>query len=299
MGIGHEHVLEDDHRLLAAKARVPGVDVRVFERAPIAALAAIDVGDARVIDRDRGAHRVVAIGFYEPHRRHHQQPVRVDAAGLMQLCAAHHHAVGASLDDSQEHVFLLLLVRGLAAIALGIRHRAADHEVLSLHVLHEFVEALVIVAARRAIDIEGHRIQGVDRVHPDAALEAGAGALPEPTLHAVLEHHVVHVLGHLQEAVDALPGQLRLRRRKLGVFLGQRVGLRDRVDRGPDHRVVDRLLDQVAKQIDAQLAAAEALDIFGSGADGHKRWVACAPLVRAATPANPVRCGRSRIVRSS
>ena len=71
------------------------------------------------------------------------------------------------------------------------------------------------------VDVVGDRVQRVDRVHADAALKAGAGALAEPALHAVLHHHVVDALGDLQEAVHALAGELGLRGGQLGVLLGE------------------------------------------------------------------------------
>ena len=215
-----------------------------------------------MVDRDPGAHRVVAIFGAEAHRRHHQEPVRVDAAGLVQLGAADHDAVGVALDDAHEQVRIVLLVRRLAAVALGVGHRAADHEVLALHVLDEVDEALVVLGVFRLIDVVGDREQRVDRVHADAALKARAGALAEPALHAVLHHHVVDAFGHLQKAVHALAGELALDGGELRFVFRERVRLGDRVDRGADHRVIDRLLDQLAEQVDAQFAVAEALDVL-------------------------------------
>jgi hypothetical protein len=126
------------------------------------------------------------------------------------LGTADHHAVRSPLHDAQEHVRVGLLVRRASTVALGIGHCAAHHEVLALHVLHEVDEARVVGRAELPIHVVGDRVQSVDRVHADAALKAGAGALAELALHAVLHDHVVHALGNLQEAVHALARQLGL-----------------------------------------------------------------------------------------
>ena len=55
-----------------------------------------------------------------------------------------------------------------------------------LRALEEGEEALVIVGAALGIDVEGDRMARADGVHPDAALEAGAGAPAELALHLVL-----------------------------------------------------------------------------------------------------------------
>ncbi len=91
-------------------------------------------------------------------------------------------------------------------------------------------------------------MQRVERVHADAALEAGAGELPEPALHLVLHHQVGRALGDVQKAVDALAGERRDRRRKLRVAHRQVVGLGHGVDRRANDRVIDRLVDELAKK---------------------------------------------------
>jgi hypothetical protein len=49
-------------------------------------------------------------------------------------------------------------VRRLRAVALGIGHRAADHDIRGLRAGEEGEEAFVIVGAVRRIDVEGHRM---------------------------------------------------------------------------------------------------------------------------------------------
>ena len=269
---GHEDVVEDDHRLLAAELPVARVDLAALHAARVAGLAAVDVGDARGVDRHGADDRVVLVGLAEAHGRHHEQPVRVDAAGLVGLGAPEVDALRRAPADAHEQVGVGLLVGRLAAVALEVGHGAADDEVAPLHGRDEADEARVVGRAVLLVDLEGDRVQRVDRVHADAALEAGAGELAEPALHLVLQHQVVGAAGHVQEAVDALAGVGRDRRPELRIAHGQVVGLGHRVDRRPDHRVIDRLRHQLAEQEDPQLPAPQALDVLGACAEWcHRR----------------------------
>ncbi len=56
---GHEHVLDDDHRLLAGVLGVADVDVAVLHRAGVAGLAAVDVGESLGLDRYGADDRIV------------------------------------------------------------------------------------------------------------------------------------------------------------------------------------------------------------------------------------------------
>ncbi len=195
-----------------------------FHRARVAGLAAVDVGDAGRVDRHRADDRVVLVALAQAHRRHHHHPVRVDAAGLVRLGAADTHAVLGAPGDVHEQVGVGLLVRRLAAVALDVGHRAADHEVLALHVGEEALQPRVVRRAVLLVDLERHRVQRVEGVHAHAALKAGAGELAEAALHLVLRDQVVDAGAHVQEAVDALAGERRNHARQLGVLHRQVVG---------------------------------------------------------------------------
>jgi hypothetical protein len=59
----------------------------------------------------------------------------------------------------------------------------------------------------------------------------------------------------VQEAVDRLAGQRGLDGSERGLLLRQAIGLRDRVDRGPDDGVIERLRDQLTKQVNLEFPA--------------------------------------------
>ncbi len=224
--------------------------------------------------------RVVAVALRQAHGRHDDDPVRVDAAGLVGLGAADHDPVVAPLDDAEVEVGVGLLGRALAAVALGVGHRAADDEVQLLHAADERAAALVIGRAVLLVDLVGHRIQRVDGVHADAALEAGAGELAEAALHAVLRHHVVRALGDVQEAVHRLAAEARVSQGQLRLGHREVVGGRHGVDGRPDHRVVDRLLDPLAEEVDLEAAAAQALDVAPAVSYGLRHAAGGGEVVR-------------------
>ena len=267
---GNKRVLENDHRFLAGKALIAGIDV-AFHAARVAGLTAVDIRNAGRIDRQRAHDRVVAILRAEAQRRHHDQPVRVDAPGLVRLGAADIDPFVGAPRDVHEQVGIRLLVRRLGAIALDVRHRPADHVAAALHARHELEKAHVVRGAVRLVDLESHRVKGVDRIHADAALEAGSGELPQAPLHLVLHHQVLGARRHVQEAVDPLTGVGRKRATQLGIARREVVGLRHRVHRRADDGMVDRLGHQLAEQIDLELAPAQARDVFVAGANRRGR----------------------------
>ena len=59
--VGHEHVFDDDHRLLPAVLGVADIDIAVFHRPRVARLPAVDEGQARIVDRDRADNRVILV----------------------------------------------------------------------------------------------------------------------------------------------------------------------------------------------------------------------------------------------
>jgi hypothetical protein len=268
---GYEDVVKDDHRLLPAKLPVTRIDLAALHAAGVAGLPAVDVGDPRGVHGHGADDRVVLVGLAEAHRRHDEQPVRIYAPRLVGLGPLQVHALGRAPAHVHEEVGIGLLVGRLAPVALHVGHRAADHEAPLLHRRDESDEARVVGRAVLPVDLEGDRVERVDRIHADTALEAGARELAEPALHLVLEHQVVGAAGHVQEPVDPLAGVGRNRRSQVGIAHGQVVGLRHRIDGRPDHGVVHRLPDQLAEQEHPQVAAPQALEVLGAGADRPSR----------------------------
>ncbi len=121
------------------------------------------------------------------------------------------------------------------------------------------------------VAVEGDREQGVQGVHPDAALEAGAGELTEPALHPVLRHHVLHRFGDVQEPVDRSAGDGREGGRQLRLVGGELVGGGHRIDRGPDEWMIERLVDQLAEEVDPQVAPAQASEVVLCALDSVPR----------------------------
>ena len=92
-------------------------------------------------------------------------------------------------------------VAGRLATQQHTGHGAANHKVLRLHLDQEAFETGVVGGPMRLVNVEGHGEDGVDRVLPDTALEAGAGALAQCALHVTLGNHVLHTRGNVQKAV--------------------------------------------------------------------------------------------------
>ena len=120
-------------------------------------------------------------------------------------------------------------MRRLRAVALGIGHGAADHDIGRLRPLEEGKKALVIIGAGFGVDIEGHRMAGADCVEPDAALKAGAGAAAEFALHLMLGDEFGRVHRHVEEAVDLAIADA-------GMHASRGSAVRWRADRSPPWR---------------------------------------------------------------
>ena len=285
---GHEDVVEDHQRFLTAEAGVADVEVVVLELARVAALATVDVRDAGRVGRAGEADREVLVAFAHGHRRHDDDLVRVAGAGLVSLGAAHDDAVVTLLDDVHVHVGVRLLMRRQAAVALGVGHGPVRHEILVLQVLYVLLEALVVVGAPGLIGLVGDRVEGVDRVHPDTALEARACLLAEQALHLDLLGEVVGRLVDVGEAVDLLAGEVTGGQHEVFV-LGlprQLVGHGDAVDAGADDGMVDVVVDLLTEEVDLQVQIGEGLDELLGRLETHASHSFLAPV---RTPRWPVR----------
>ena len=98
----------------------------------------------------------------------------------------------------------------------------------------------------------------------------------------------------VEEAVDRLAGQARLRRGQVGVLRGGVVGGRHGVDGGPDDGVVHGFLHPLPEQVDRQVAAAQAGDVVLARADG---LVAGRPCVASTIPSRLRIAGREPTAR--
>ena len=84
----------------------------------------------------------------------------------------------------------------------------------------------------------------------------------------MLGHKIGGACRHMQEAVDGAAGDFGLRGCQFRPLGCDPVGLRHRVDRWPDHRMVDRLGDAFAEDLDEIVAGDAALarvEVSGPG----------------------------------
>ena len=268
---GDEQIVEHHQGFMAAELLVADVDVAAFEFAGITGLAAVDVEDAFGVGRGHKRHGIVHILFRHADGRHDQDPVGIERAGLMTFCAADHDAVRSFLDHMHEQVRVGLLVGSQTPVALGIGHGTVHCPVFLLHPAQKLVEALMIGCAQFLVHFEGHAVHGVDRVHPDAALEAGAGFLAEQALHFYFFDQVVGALVKMAEPVDFFAGEMGRRRHQVFIFrqFRQLVGSLDGIHRRANDRVIDGILHPFPLQVDFEVHLAQAFFILGSGHHGH------------------------------
>lgn len=195
----------------------------------------------------------------------------VDTSGVVDFGPADDDPVRAALDDAHELVGVGLLGRLLGAVALGVGHRAYDHEVLTLNVTEVLLEALVVRSAMGLVGLEGDGVDGVQSVQPDTALEAGAGRLAEQSQHLDLLHQVVGALKDVRVTVDAFARQVADRGHHVLVFEHVRefVGFSDGVDVRRDRRMVDDLLDELAVYVGTNVQCSQAVYVLLWGLQGH------------------------------
>ena len=62
----------------------------------------------------------------------------------------------------------------------------------------------MVVGTARLVHLIGGRPDSVESIHPDTALEAASGLLPEETLHLDLLDEILSALVNVAEAVDRL-----------------------------------------------------------------------------------------------
>mmetsp|Transcript_97447 Transcript_97447/g.275647 ORF Transcript_97447/g.275647 Transcript_97447/m.275647 type:complete len:518 (-) Transcript_97447:150-1703(-) len=258
----NHHVLEEDRGLLPAELCVSLVDLATLHGSEVAALPAVHVGQARRVNGDRASNGVVPVGLVHLATRHNNHPMRIDCAGLVHLRSTQHDTtVRQPLSDPHEKVRIVLLRRRPRAVAFGVCHRAADDEVVLLHLAHEAGEALMVVCAVALINVVRRGPDRVDRIHANTALEARARAAAELPLHLRLEHEVRGGLGHVQEAACAHPTDAD-RGPELWPLLRQAVSFCHRVHGRPNDRVVHRLFNELAEKVHPELAPPQGLQVL-------------------------------------
>jgi hypothetical protein len=172
-----------------------------FHGAGVAALPAVDIGQALGIARDHADHRVVLVFLGQVHGRHDADPVLVPAAGHVRLGAAYKNAFVVAAGDMHEHVRVSLLVRTLGAIAFRVGHGGGNQNVFALGFFQPVHIALVILGAVFLVDVIGDRMQHGNGVEAGAALETGAGDLAHAPLHLVFHHQIRGRFDDMQKAV--------------------------------------------------------------------------------------------------
>jgi TetR/AcrR family transcriptional regulator, cholesterol catabolism regulator len=265
--IGDENAVQDHHRFLSAKGRVAGIDVAALHRARVARLTPVDVGNAFRLHRDRADYSVCLVIFSKPHSRHHDEPVRIEAARLVGLRTGNVNAFVGPFNHMNEKVRVRLLMRRKAAVAFYISHRTADHEIQSLHFGDEALQAFLIIGLILFVDLERRRIERVECVHPDAALKTRSGKLPEPTLHLVLQNHVIAVHCDVKKTVHTFVREWRNGARKFGFAHREVICFSYRVDTWAYHRVIHGFPDHFAEKVNLKLPVAKGVYVVFGGSN--------------------------------
>lgn len=193
----------------------------------------------------------------------------------MALGPADHDAVGAALHHMDVHIRVGLVVRGLAAVALGVGHSAVHRQVVVLHVDEELLEILVVVGAVLLIDLVGGGIDGVEGVHAHTALETAGRLLTQQALHLYLFHQILAGLVEVGKAVDFVAGQAGGGGHQVLILgiLGQRVGHGHAVDGGTDHGVIHPVVELLAEHVHAGVQLTQGVDVLFRGHQCHCRFL--------------------------
>ena len=109
--VWNEHVVEYHHGFLAAVLAVACVNFTLLHAPRVTRLSAIDVGDARSVDRHCANDGIILVLCLQSHSRHDQYPVRVDASCLVRLGAGDIDALFIPIHNVHKHVRVGLLRR--------------------------------------------------------------------------------------------------------------------------------------------------------------------------------------------
>ena len=100
-------------------------------------------------------------------------------------------------------------MRSQRTVSFGVGHSAVDGQVFILNVLDKFFEIFMIMGAVFFIELIRGAVNGVKRVHTDAALEASRGFLSAEPLHLYLFNQILRALVNMCEAIDLFSCQRR------------------------------------------------------------------------------------------
>mmetsp|Transcript_63948 Transcript_63948/g.169949 ORF Transcript_63948/g.169949 Transcript_63948/m.169949 type:complete len:212 (-) Transcript_63948:62-697(-) len=167
---------------------------------------------------------------------------------------------------AHEEVRIVLLRRALHAVALGVGHCAAQHDVACLRHPHEVLKAEMVLRAVLLVDVESGGPCGIESVHTDTALETAACAPAQLPLHVRLPHEVVGGFAHMEEAAHAVAAEAQ-RSAQLGVVVRQPIGLGQRVDGGPHDRMVHKVVYELALDVDLEVPSPQGRYVALRGGD--------------------------------
>ena len=266
--VGNEDVVQDNEGFLAAVFLIAQVDVRaVFQLAGIAGLSAVDHEEAVRIGGAGEAQGEILVFGLHGDGWHKDVPVGVDGAGLVGLGASYDDAVFPDFLDVHVDVGIGLLAGALGAVTLGVGHGTVHGEVVVLNHDEELLKAFVIVRTVLFVDLERRGIDGVERVHTHAALEAGSGLLAQHSLHLDLLAQVVGAHVDVGKAVDLVAGEVAGRDHQavFAGFCGGIVGGCHAVDGRTDHGMIHPVLDPFAEHVDFGVQFTQRFDVLCSG----------------------------------
>ena len=188
----------------------------------------------------------------------------VDRSGHMELGASDHDAVRPTFGHMNILIRIGLLRRAFGAITLGIGHGTDHHAVIVLDPGQPAVKALQIVGAQLFINFIDHRVNGIDTVKADAALETGACFLTQHPQQLHFFDQILDILMHMGKTADRTPRQVRCGCCQLPVFFSgrQRVRHGGRPYMRGGGRVPRNVIDAFAFVIDDGLQGPQAFDIL-------------------------------------
>ena len=145
----------------------------------------------------------------------------IHATGLVRLRAADdRRPPGRARDDADEEVGIGLL-RTDALLAIALRRPSSRRRSTRFALLAAAQEVLRsrswYARAVRCVAVEGDGVERVERVHADAALEAGARVLPEPALHLVLHDKIAGFVAIWRKRLMGSPVKGDIEVRELGI----------------------------------------------------------------------------------
>lgn len=164
---------------MPAERGITHVHGAAFQFSRIAGLAAQNVNDPLGVARDGKRDCIVLVVGAHGQRRHDNDLVRENGAGLVGLGSTHDDPVRAALYHAEEHIGVRLLAGAQATVSFHVGHRTVAHQIVLLDVAKIVHEATVVPGGKSLVHLKGRALQRVEGVPSDAALEAGTGFLAQ------------------------------------------------------------------------------------------------------------------------